>query len=105
MAVSSRYLRKRPRPRLGSYCCKSLFAVIFAVISKLVAVVVLGSEFTLIFAVITLLASRSVVGLDSSCRYSLTTVEQNIVGLLGNLTMYVLPSIVSRLWGLSQNLA
>jgi hypothetical protein len=50
------------------------------------------------------LISRSDL-VDSGCRYSLTTVDQKDIGLLGNLTVYVSPSTVSRLYSLSQCLA
>ena len=42
------------------------------------------------------------ISVDSCCRYSFITIDRKGVGLLGNLTVHVSPSTVSRSYGPSQ---
>ena len=87
MAISLGYLYRRSLPYLG---CSSY-----------------SKDFTGNYAVLLILKSRSFRSIsklnlsNSNYRYGLITVDQKDVSLLSNLTVYISPLIVSRLYSLS----
>jgi hypothetical protein len=91
ITVSSGYLRGRPLPRLGNSSCGSCSRD--------------SSDNYVVLSISDSWGFGSIVGsdsIDSGCRYGLTTVDRQDIGPLGNLTVHVSPSIVSRSYSPSQ---
>ena len=80
IAVSIGYLRRRPLPCLGG--CSTVILILgfwgLDLVSGLISSSILVS-----------------ISVDSCCRYSLMTIDQKDIGLLGNLTVYISPLTIN----------
>jgi hypothetical protein len=108
--MSTRYLHRRPLPRLGGYgvvvSILGSWGLDSASMSGLVSGSISGLRW---FGSVPGSVSDAISGAISgsisvsSCyKYGFTAVDRNGVGPLGSLTIYVSPSTISKLYSLSQ---
>jgi hypothetical protein len=95
--MSTRYLHRRPLPRLGGCGVVVSISGSWGLGSASVSGSVLGLWFRSVPGSVSGVISGS-ISVSSCYKYGFTAVDRNGVGPLGSLTIHVSPSIVSKLY-------